>query len=309
VRRILGLGGVTTDQIGLVDHIPGSDEVIRLQRYRVEQGGMVATALVAAARLGAEAEFLGAVGDDANGNLALERFAAEGIATPSVQVLAGGISAFSFILVESHSGKRTIIHEPGVQRARALDIPKRDMKAKLGGVGYLHLDGFWMDTAIELAETAREMQIPITLDIGQNQRDPKIEILLGLADYVIPSLPFARRFTKSERVEQAAATLLGYGAGAVIQTLGEQGAYVLLKEGGSFTVPAFPIEVVDTTGAGDSFHGGFLFALSRNYALQEAVVFASAVAALKCTKLGGQSGLPSFPQVREFLAERGTPLP
>jgi ribokinase len=120
MKRILGIGGVTTDQIGVVDHIPGSDEVIRLQEYRVEQGGMVATALVAAARLGAEVEFLGAVGDDANGRLALDRFAVEGVATTGVQTLPGGISAFSFILVESHSGKRTIVHEPGVQRNRSL---------------------------------------------------------------------------------------------------------------------------------------------------------------------------------------------
>jgi ribokinase len=309
MKRILGLGGVTTDQIGVVDHIPVRDEVIRLQKYRVEQGGMVATALVAAARLGAEAEFLGGVGDDANGRLALERFAAEGIATTSVQVLAGGISAFSFILVERDCGKRTIIHEPGVQRSRALEIPQGDTEALLSGVGYLHLDGFWLDTAIELARTARGMGITVTLDIGQNQRDMKIEILLGLVDYVIPSLPFARRFANSDRVEQAAATLLGYGAKAVIQTLGEQGAFVMMKEGQSFTVPAFPVRVVDTTGAGDSFHGGFVFALGRDYALKEAVVFASAVAALKCTRLGGQSGLPSLPQVQAFLCEHEIRLP
>jgi sulfofructose kinase len=305
MKRILGLGGVTTDQIGVVDHIPVRDEVIRLQKYRVEQGGMVATALVAAARLGAEAEFLGAVGDDTNGRFALDRFAAEGVAAASVQVCSGGISAFSFILVESHSGKRTIIHEPGVQRNRALELPRGKAEEFLSGVGYLHLDGFWMDTAVELAEAAKGKGITLTLDVGQNQRDPQIEVLLGLADYVIPSLPFARRFTNSDRVEQAAAALLGFGAGAVIQTLGEQGAFVMVKDGSSFTIPAFPVSVVDTTGAGDSFHGGFLFALSREYPLEEAVVFASAVAALKCTRLGGQSGLPSFQQVRAFLAERG----
>ena len=309
MNRILGLGGVTTDQIGVVDHIPGSDEVIRLQDYRVEQGGMAATALVAASRLGAQTEFLGAVGDDANGLRALERFAAEGVITTSVQVLAGRRSAFSFILVESHCGKRTIIHEPGVQRDRALEIPQEDFGKILSGAGYLHLDGFWMDTAVDLAKQAKQMGVTITLDIGQNQRDPKIEILLGLADYVIPSLPFARRFTNSDRVQQAAEALLGYGARAVIQTLGERGAFVLVREGHSFSVPAFPVQVVDTTGAGDSFHGGFLFALSRNYTLREAVVFASAVAAVKCTRLGGQSGLPSFQRVRAFLADQGTQLP
>ena len=309
MRKILGLGGVTTDQIGLVDHIPGTDEVIRLQGYRVEQGGMAATALVAAARLGAQAEFLGAVGDDANGSRALERFAAQGVAAPRVQVLAGELSAFSFILVDSRSGKRTIIHEPGVQRNRRLELSKRDYVELLGEAAYLHLDGFWMDTAVELAEAAGQIGIPVTLDVGQNQRDPQIEALLGLADYVIPSLPFARRFTKQERAEKAAEVLLGYGAKAVIQTLGERGVFVLGSDGRSFDVPAFAVQVVDTTGAGDSFHGGLLFALSRDYPLKEAVIFASAVAAIKCTKLGGQSGLPTLPQVRAFLAERGIRIP
>ena len=302
MSRILGLGGVTADQIGIVEHLPGSDEVIHLEDYRVQQGGMVATALVAASRLGAAAEFLGAVGDDPNGRLILERFRAEAVATGAVQVAAGQNSAFSFILVEKRSGKRAIIHEPAVQRNRTLG--NVDPASILSGVGWLHLDGFWMDTAVELAEQAKKAGIPVTLDIGQNQGDPKIETLLGLADYVIPSLAFSLRFTKSDRVEQACAALLAYGASAVIQTLGDEGAFVLPRDGRSFTVPAFPVAVVDTTGAGDSFHGGFLYALSRGCALKEAVVLASAVAALSCTQLGGQSGLPNSARLRQFLRER-----
>ncbi|MBN2551947.1 MAG: hypothetical protein JXB06_04230 [Spirochaetales bacterium] len=302
MSRILGLGGVTADQIGIVEHLPGSDEVIHLEDYRVEQGGMVATALVAASRLGAATEFLGAVGDDSNGRLILERFRTEAVATGAVQIAAGRNSAFSFILVEKHSGKRAIIHEPGVQINRTLG--NVDSASILSGVGWLHLDGFWMDTAVELAEQAKKAEIPITLDIGQNQGDPKIETLLGLADYVIPSLAFSRRFTKCDRVEQACAALMAYGARAVIQTLGERGAFVLPRDGRSFTVPAFPVAVVDTTGAGDGFHGGFLYALSRGYGLKEAVVLASAVAALSCTQLGGQSGLPTGARLSRFLRER-----
>jgi ribokinase len=293
----------------VVDHIPGSDEVIRLQQYRIEQGGMIATALAAAARLGAEAEFLGGLGDDANGRFALDRFAAGSVDAKSVRIFPGGISAFSFILGERDSGKRTIVHEPGVQRNRSLDIPKEDLPALLSDVGYLHLDGYWMDTAVEMAQAARDMGLTVTLDIGQNQRDPRIETLMGLASYVIPSLPFARRFTGFQRVEESANALLRYGAEAVIQTRGERGVFVLTSDGHRFTVPAFEVPVVDTTGAGDSFHGGFVFALSRGYSLEEAVIFASAVAALKCTHLGGQSGLPSLPQVRDFLTERSIRLP
>ena len=215
MKKILGLGGVTTDQIGVVDHIPSSDEVIRLQEYRLQQGGMVATALVAAARLGAETEFVGAVGDDQNGRFALQRFAAEGVGTIGVRIVPGSISAFSFILVERLSGKRTIIHEPGVQRNRRLDGPPGDLSALLSGVGYLHLDGFWMDTAVRVAVKAKEEGIPITLDIGQNQRDPKIETLLSLADYVIPSLAFSRTSLRAARVS----ILRGWGGPSKTNTM------------------------------------------------------------------------------------------
>jgi ribokinase len=301
MSRILGLGGVTTDQIGVVDHLPGPDEVIRLQDFRVEQGGMVATALVAAARLGADTAFLGALGDDANGQRSLASFAAEGVDTSWVQTVAGAVSAFSFILVEKHTGLRTIIHEPGIQRNPVLENLPDKPEELLSGVGFLHLDGFWMDSAVRLAEAAKSEGIVITLDVGQNQRDPRIEVLLRLADYVIPSLTFARRFSGHDRVEEAAESLLSFGAKAVIQTLGEQGVLALTEDGQKLGVPAFTVQVVDTTGAGDSFHGGFLFALSKGYALKQALVFASAVAALKCTRLGGQAGLPSFRQVQDFL--------
>ena len=308
MNDILGLGGVTIDQIGVVDHIPARDEVIRLLEYRSAQGGMVATALTAAARLGGQSAFLGAVGDDANGRLILDGFASSGVKSEAVRVVTGGISAFSFILVEKSSGLRTIIHEPGVQKRAALPRPIPDPDTLLSGVGFLHLDGFWMEDAVVLARAARRSGVVITLDVGQNQRDPKIEQLLALAHYVIPSLAFTRRFTGGKGMEEAAEILLGYGARAVIQTLGERGAYVVEANGGTFSVPAFPVDVVDTTGAGDSFHGGFLFALSRGWELKQATVFASAVAALKCTAPGGQSGLPTFEQTRRFLGKRGVRL-
>lgn len=308
MKEILGLGGVTIDQIGVVDHIPGRDEVIRLLEYRIEQGGMVATALAAAARLGGRSAFIGAVGDDANGRLILDGFASAGVKSDEVRIVAGEISAFSFILVEKSSGLRTIIHEPGVQRNAALPRPLPDPDTLLSGVGFLHLDGFWMEEAVALARAAGQSDVVVTLDVGQNQRNPEIEELLALAHYVIPSLAFTRRFTGRQRVEEAVETLLGCGARAVIQTLGERGAYVAEAGGRSFTVPAFPVGVVDTTGAGDSFHGGFVFALSHGCELKQAVVFASAVAALKCTALGGQSGLPTYEQTRRFLRQRGVRL-
>jgi ribokinase len=294
----VGIGGVTVDQIGVVDHVPAPDEVVRLRDYRLEQGGMVATALAAVARLGGTAEFIGAVGDDHNGSFALGRFAQTGVLTPRVQVVPGAVSAFSFVIVEGASGRRSIIHEPGVQRLSRLPGPPLD----LAGTGFLHLDGFWIETAIEAARQAKALGVPICLDVGQNQAHPRIGELLGLADFLAPSLAFSRRYTGSADPREAARRLLACGAGAVIQTVGEQGALVATAAGEEYSVNAFPVRVVDTTGAGDSFHGGLIFALGQGQPLREAVRFAAAVAALKCTKLGGQQGLPTLAEVEALLA-------
>jgi sulfofructose kinase len=297
VVKTIGLGGVTVDQIGVVDHLPGPDEVLRLQEYRLEQGGMVATALAAVARLGGAAEFIGAVGDDQNGAFALRSFRRAGIRTRRVRVVPGGTSAFSFVIVDSRSGRRSIIHEPGVQRATRLSGATPD----LTGAGFLHLDRFWIETAIEAARRAKKQGITVCLDVGHNQADPRIGELLALADYVAPSLAFARRYTGTADPAQAARRLLAPGAGTVIQTLGDRGAFVATARGEEFTVPAFAVQVVDTTGAGDSFHGGLIFALAQGRELREAVRFAAAVAALKCTKLGGQQGLPTLEEVEALL--------
>jgi sulfofructose kinase len=297
VVRTIGIGGVTVDQIGVVDHVPGPDEVVRLQEYRLEQGGMVATALAAVARLGGAAEFIGSVGDDQNGAFALRSFRRAGIRTRRVRVVPGGTSAFSFVIVEKHSGRRSIIHEPGVQRATRLPGATPD----LTGARFLHLDGFWIETAIEAARQAKERGIAVSLDVGHNQAHPRIGELLALADYLVPSLAFARRYTGAEDPPEAARRLLATGAGAVIQTLGERGAFAAAAGGEEFTVPAFAVQVVDTTGAGDSFHGGLIYALGQGRSFRDSVRFASAVAALKCTKLGGQQGLPSMEEVQALL--------
>lgn len=302
-RKIVGLGGVTVDQIGLVERTPAADEVVRMLEYRRQSGGMVGTALVAAARLGAGVEFVGGIGDDENGRYVVDGFCREGVGTSQAIVFEGENTAFSFVITLKGPGTRTIIHWPGVQSAEELGV-----EANLSDAGFLHLDGFWVSTAIRAAREARARGIVVTLDIGQNQSSPRIDRLLESADYLMPSLAFAKRYTGTPDVREAAERLLRFGPRAVILTLGEEGVYTLPSGAAGFLTPAFRVPVVDTTGAGDSFHGAFLAALSRGWDLEKALQFASAVAALKCTALGGQTGLPDFPTVVRFLAGRGIGL-
>ncbi|MYA76163.1 MAG: hypothetical protein F4Y17_00785 [Gemmatimonadetes bacterium] len=120
---------------------------------------------------------------------------------------------------------------------------------------------------------------------------------------MIASRVFAEALTGRSDPAEAAESLTGYGSSVMVVTLGEEGSYTL-AEGRSFHTPAFPVEVVDTTGAGDVFHGAYTFGLLQDWSLEKTAVFSSAVAALSCTRLGGRTGIPDLSRAMDFLRER-----
>jgi sugar/nucleoside kinase (ribokinase family) len=299
MNSILGIGGVTIDRIGVVPRMPGWDEVEYLSRLDIQQGGMVATAMMAAARLGGQAEYLGGIGDDSEGRLVLDSFRRGGVGAERVKVFPGGHTPQSFVLVHDATGERTIIHHRGVQEKSSLEAGEID----LDGVGFLHLDGYWFDTALHAAREAKQRRITITIDPSSSLTRERAEVLFPLADYIIPSKKYAKRYTGEDDVCEAAGKLLKFGCRSVVITMGSEGCLVATP-GGVEHVPAFKVDVVDTTGAGDAFHGAFIIALEAEKGLREAARFSSAVAALKCTRLGGQAGLPTIGEVEDFLASR-----
>ena len=301
MKKILGIGGVCIDRLAVIPRMPAWDEVEHISHSVLQQGGMVGTAMVAASRLGEDAEFLGGVGDDEAGRFALEGFRDEEVGTERVKVFAGEESASSIVLVHEKSGKRTILHARGVQEKPSLELPGID----LTDVAFLHLDGYWFDTALEWAQAARQQGIPVSLDPSSKLLNKaEAEALLPFVDYMVPSAAFAHRFTGREEPFEAAQQFLKYGARAVLLTKGAEGCFAATPNG-RFHVPAFEVPVVDTTGAGDTFHGAFAAGLNKGYTLVQAIQFASAAAALKCTKLGGQSGIPSLGLTLDFLERRG----
>ncbi|PIE34150.1 hypothetical protein CSA56_08405 [candidate division KSB3 bacterium] len=303
--KILGVGGVCIDQLAVVPRMPKWDDVEHISRYMMQQGGIVATAMVAAARLGEPTEFIGGIGDDDAGQYALKHFEQEQVEAKRVSIIEQAHTAFSFVLVHEKTGKRTIIHHRGVQRLAALPLPPLD----LTGIEFLHLDGYWIETALQTARQAKTLGITTIIDPSSIciHKTPQNEELLTLMDYIVPGAGFATAFTHKTQPAETAKVFLQYGCKAVILTNGEQGCLVFTQDGHDH-IPAFPVSTVDTTGAGDTFHGAFVAGLSKGYPLLKAVQFASAVAALKCTKLGGQSGIPTFQETQEFLAERGVTL-
>lgn len=296
---IVGLGLCCMDYLFVVPRIPALDEKIFCLDFRREGGGVVSTALVAASRLGSSTSFVGTVGDDENGRLIIEEFKGYGVDIDCLQVKPGASSTFSFVMVDRKSGQRSIVTHPGCYQ----DIVVGEKEKKLiSSASYLHLDSYVIEVGVKAAQVARENSVQVSLDVGTLR--PGAEDLLPLVDVLITSELFARQFIGKDDPERAAEKMLALGPQIVGVTLGDRGCFFLTQES-AFWRPAYRVEVVDTTGAGDVFHGAFLHGLLQGWDLERVADFASAVAALKCTRLGGRTGIPTFSETMEFLRKKG----
>lgn len=298
---VIGLGSATLDTIGLVPHLPHVDEVMPLAGLTRQGGGPVAQALVALARLGATTGFVGRVGDDAIGAEIRAGLAAEGVEVTHLQHEPGAISSQAIILVDQPTGKRSICFARGNTGDVVVDA---DTLAYLCSGRYLHLDGRSPSAALAAARAARRAGVRVCVDAGHGAITEHLMPLVETAHVVIAAERFVLGALPGSDLHSGAARLLELGPEIVVVTSGEQGCYTRTRDA-EFTTAAFTVDVVDTTGAGDVFHGGYLYGLLQDWDLATTAEFASAVAALKCTQLGGRAAIPRLPDVQAFLAERG----
>lgn len=299
---ILGLGMATVDFLTVVPRLPGADEVFPLERLEVQGGGPVATALAAATRLGGRSAFVGAIGDDSWADVILNDFRKFGVDSGQVVCRQGGTSPHSVILVEAGTGKRSILYSKGdLEGLKAAELPHELIRQ----AGVLHLDGFDIEAATAAARVARSAGVPVSLDGGAGEPWPGLEGLLPSVDLLVVAAQFARHLSGEEEPEAALPHLLGRGARHAVITDGARGSWFASSDGESGHVPAFPVKAVDTTGAGDAFHGAYLHAYLGGEPIAACVRFASAAGALQCTTLGGRSGLPTEEQVRALISESG----
>ena len=300
----VGIGYCGLDTLCMVPHIP-IDEKVQISRLLIQGGGPAATATVAAARLGLRAVFVGAVGDDDRGGAILHEFEREGVDTGYISRRPGAESAAAFCWVEEASGRRSIAWTRGSAEAVRADELCVELAAS---AGVIHLDGHQAAAAMRAAEVAQDRGIPVFLDAGSVL--PGIAELMARCDVVIASQTFARRFTGQDSPEKAVRALRECGSRWTGVTLGTAGS---LGYDGERLVRAgsFPVTVVDTTGAGDVYHGAFaaeyLELLRAGHDVPDmgqCMRFAAAAAALKCRRLGGRSGIPSRQDVVGFLASQ-----
>ncbi len=297
---ILGVGYCSLDTLCLLPRIPIDDKV-QISRSLMQGGGPAATATVTAARLGLATAFLGGVGDDARGRAILDAFAKEGVDTQYIQRRPNAESAAAFCWIDEATGERSIAWSHGTARPLS---PAETGEGVVTAAHAVHCDGHQTAAAIRVAEIAREHGIPVFLDAGTIV--PGIEDLISLCTVVIASRMFAARFAGTEDPEEAMHHIHGLGPKWAGITLGPSGScgfdgVNVLNEG------QYPVEVVDTTGAGDVYHGAFAaryveyLKADEQPDMQQCMRFATVVAGLKCRKLGGRTGIPTRDEVRRAL--------
>jgi ribokinase len=295
---VTGLGQCSLDYFSLVDSYPENDTKKEVLEWHEQGGGPVATALVALSRLGIKCRFYGVVGDDEAGEKIRRSLTEEGVEVKGLVSRKGSSSQVAFIVVEETTAKRTILWKRPSGKALQPDELHNDF---LQDSGFLLIDGLMMEASLAAAKKAKELNIPVMLDAGSAR--PGMLELAQLCDYVVASEVFAKGFGWKLSAESLKKERESLGVKALTITLGEQGS-ITMSEDQFFGMLAFRVDAVDTTGAGDVFHGGYIYGLLKDWDLRRTVRFASAVAAMKCMRMGGRTGIPRLNEVMEFLQQR-----
>ena len=296
---VAGLGVCSMDYLGIVPHYPKIDTKTEMIEFTKQSGGLVGTALTTLARLGAKVCYIGKLGDDDFSNFLINDFKKEGVGIKDVIIEPKSSTYFSFCLVEKKSGKRTIVlTRKNVKNVKEKEIPYQVIASSQ----YLLVDQYDLGASIAAAKYAKEHNVKVVAVVEAML--PKINKLLNLIDILIPNEKFALKYTGEKNFTQAAKKLFqSKNYEIVVVTAGKKGCVVVTKEGVS-TYPAFKVKVVDTTGAGDAFHGAFIYGMLKNWDLEKIAKFSNAVASINCTRLGGRSSLPNLREVNKFLDER-----
>jgi len=297
--RVVGLGQASVDYLGALPHFPAENRKAELTGLAVQCGGPACTALVTLARLGIPAAFLGSIADDALGQRIRTNLQDRGIDISQLKVSPDCTSQFAFIAVTPASGHRTIFWHRGTAPPLA---PADVHLERFPGATVLHLDGLMHDASREAARQARRAGLTVVMDAG-TLRERSAE-LLPLVDVLIASETFAEPLVgQGADPRETLEVLRAMGPGRVVVTLGARGS-VGRDAFGFYVQEAFPVQAVDTTGAGDVYHGAFIYGLLEGWEMPACLRFASAVAALKCLTLGAQAGIPDLAATRDFLAQQ-----
>jgi len=294
---VVGLGLNATDTVLMVRDFPALGGKERVISSSMHAGGQVATALVTCQRLGLRTRYIGKVGDDEGGKLQLASLKREGIDLRYTRVVPHTPNQFGHILVDQATGERTVFWD---RDARLTVQPQELTERALTSARVLHLDGCDVEAALQAARWARRAKVRVVADLDTVYK--KVERLFPYIDYLIASTKFLPTLTGQADPFQVLAYMSAeHRMKAPGMTLGRDGA--LMYHAGRFHYsPGFVVETVDTTGAGDVFHGAFIYGLLAEWPIERILDFSNAMAALNCTALGARGGIKTQEEAEKLMA-------
>lgn len=290
---VIGIDAPCMDCLVNMDRLPQRNDSIRFNQISWQGGGKAATALIALARLGVSCGMIANVGDDLYGDVIEWDFKRHHVDVSHVKRCPGAYTSLSLVLSDKETMGRSVIWQGGGAPLVAQLDEKYLRQAK-----YLHVPGVHgvFGRAIDIVHQAGGKVV-----IDADRFDEQILLQLSKIDVFIASEFFFDRVAEGRSVEDCCRMIQNGGPQTVVFTFGEKGCAGIGPDGLFFEVPAFHVSVTDTTGAGDVFHGGFIYGLLQGWAAQKCAEWASAVSAIKVTRLGGRAGIPDVEMVKTFL--------
>jgi len=298
---VVGVGLNATDTLILLPRFPSYGGKVPFEREILSPGGQVASAMVTCAQLRLRTKYIGTLGDDERGVVQLKSLRASNVNLDDIEIRANCPNQSAYILIDQMSGERTVLWN----RNDCLRIDSATITAeKITCARLLHIDGHDTSAVSRAAEIARRHQIPVSVDVDTIY--PGFERVLPNVDYLIASSEFPSRWTHEPDPFRALSMIQDqYGMRVAAMTLGADGS--LARVDGRFIYsPGFIVDAIDTTGAGDVFHGAFCYSVIESMPVREALEFSNAMAALNCTALGARGHIASLPEAQALMrgAER-----
>jgi sulfofructose kinase len=294
---VLGLGAVAVDDLVYVSQHPLPNTKIPIQNQGRQGGGLAGTALVAASRLGASAAYCGVLGDDELSRFTLQELEREGVDCTPTLCKPDARPVHSIVIVDLSTGSRSILYSSaGVMEPESARIrPELVANCRV-----LFVDYTVMGAGLRAIELAHTLGIPVVGDI-ESEGDPRLPDLMRGIDHLILGIELAGRVTGESEPAAMVGALSGPDRACCAVTAGERGCWYSERGGQVGHFPAFKVQVVDTTGCGDVFHGAYAACIARGEGVGRSIQIATAAAGIKATQPGGRSGIPDLAAVERFL--------
>jgi len=310
-KPVVCLGIMVADVVGRpVESFPDKGRLVLVDEMSLHTGGCAVNAAIGLAKLGIPVEVIGKVGNDAFGDFLLVELKKYLVGTKGVRRDETTGTSTTMVMVHP-DGERSFIHYLGANarlRPEDIDFGLVQKSSILHFAGTFVLPGIDGEPSVALLRKARAAGVTIFLDTVWDASNRWMELLapyLPLIDYFVPSLGEAQQLTGLERPQDVARALLDGGVGVVALKMGAEGCLVMTQKGEKFPVPAFKVQVVDATGAGDAFAAGFIAGVRQAWPLEQTARFANAVGALCVTKIGASGGIRSMTETLEFMDPGG----